>query len=55
MFKGLSSDPAIIIYSIKRLEAYFIPMFWLLTDEKTLLFYKTKLAKQKRIFTIANS
>ena len=36
----------------KRLEAYLNPVFWLLTDDKVMTFYSTKLSKLMRIYKL---
>ena len=50
LFFGSSKDLAEKLYSLFRLEAYIIPVFWTLTDEKVMLFLKTHFKRMFRIY-----
>ena len=50
---GTSAEPAKLMYILKRLEAYLIPVLWLLTDPKVFLFLKTKLMKVIRVYNFS--
>ncbi len=51
-YLGLSVEHVRVVCVFKRIEAYFSPVLWLITEEKVMTFYTNKISKFKRIHDI---